>query len=338
MTATGASVPLVSGDSHVCAIIVARIGDTLLVTPALRALRAAAGRLTVLAHPQRVDVLRHLDFIDELGTITRHSAWLRARLLRGRYAAAFCWGREPALLDYCLRAAKHSVAFDYPEFAGIHSDALRRVAVPAESSLHAVRERALLTDAAGVRTTNERLAYVVTGDEQRGAREWLAQKLPPGAKPLIGLQLFSFPTKAHRDWPVGRFIELARLLCQSYPQAHVVVLGDDNARLRAGPLGAALPGRVTVAAGSLSLRESAALMQQLDVYVGVDTGPTHIAGALGIPMVALYHPRYPGRNLVPLENSRCTVIEPVEGEMDRIPVEWVSRAVCKRLDAGMGAA
>lgn len=337
MTATEAGVLRVGGEAHVCAIIVARIGDTLLVTPALRALRAAAGRLTVLVHPQRVDVLRHLDFIDELGTITKRSAWLRSRFSRGRYDTAFCWGREPALLNYCLRAAKRSVAFDYPAFVGIHSDALQRVAVPAESSLHAVRERALLTDAAGITTPNERLAYVVTGDEQRSAREWLAQKLPSGAKPLIGLQLFSFPTKAHRDWPLERFIELARLLCQNHPQAHVLVLGDDNARLRAGPLSAALPGRVTVAAGSLSLRQSAALMQQLDVYVGVDTGPTHIAGALDIPMVALYHPRYPGRNLMPLDNPRCTVIEAAEGGMGQVTVGQVWQAVRERLDAGAAA-
>lgn len=327
-------VPQVSGDSHVCAIIVARIGDTLLVTPALRALRAAAGRLTVLVHPQRVDVLRHLDFIDELGTISKRSAWLRARLSRRRYDLAFCWGREPALLNYCLRAGKRSIAFDYPEFAGIRAAALQRVMVPAESSLHAVRERALLTDAAGIKTTNERLAYAVTGDEQCRAREWLAQKLPAGAKPLVGLQLFSFPTKAHRDWPLERFVEIARLLCQRHPQAHVLVLGDDNARLRAGPLGAALPGRVTVAAGGLSLRESAALMQQLDLYVGVDTGPTHIAGALGIPMVALYHPRYPGCNLMPLDNPHCTVIEASQGGMEQVTVEQVWQAVRERLDAG----
>ncbi len=337
MSAERLGVPLIDASSHVCAVVVARIGDTLLVTPALRALRAAAGRLTVLVHPQRVDVLRHLDFIDELGTITKRSAWLRAWLSRGRYDAAFCWGREPALLNYCLRAGRRSVAFDYPEFAGIHSDALLRVAVPAESSLHAVRERALLVGAAGIATDDERLAYAVTDAERAWARDWLAQNLPAGARPFVGLQLFSFPTKAHRDWSVGRFIELARLLCQHYPGAHLIVLGDDHARQRSTPLLEALPGRVSVAAGSLSLRESAALIQQLDVYVGVDTGPTHIAGALGIPMVALYHPRYPGRNLMPLDNPRCTMIEAIEapdGGMDRVPVEQVWAAVRDRLDGG----
>ena len=325
---------LVDARSHVCAVIVARIGDTLLITPVLRALRAAAGRLTVLVHPQRADALRHLDFIDELGTITKHSARLRARLWRGQYDVVFCWGRESGLLHYCLRAGKQSVAFDYPEFGGIRSNALLRVAVPVESSLHAVRERALLVGAVGIATRDERLAYVVTDVERRLAREWLGENLPAGAKPVIGMQLFSFPTKAHRDWPLERFTDLALRLCQSYPHAHLVVLGDEQAKQRAEPLVAALPGRVTVAAGQLALRQSAAVMQQLDLYIGVDTGPTHIAGALGIPLVALYHPRYPGRNLMPLDHPRCTVIESAGGEMSEIPVEHVWEAVCHRLDGG----
>ena len=70
---------MIKPDANVLVIIVARIGDTLLVTPALRALKAAIphGRLTVLAHPKRLEVLQHLPFIDALEGITKTSA--RAR-------------------------------------------------------------------------------------------------------------------------------------------------------------------------------------------------------------------------------------------------------------------
>ena len=97
------------GGSKVLALAVARIGDTLLVTPALRALGDVAGQLTVLAHPQRKDVLRNSDFIDELGAVTKRSAWLRGRLAPGRFDAAFCWGREAALLRFALRSARRCV-------------------------------------------------------------------------------------------------------------------------------------------------------------------------------------------------------------------------------------
>jgi len=316
--------------SRVCAVVVARIGDTLLATPALRALRGAAGSLTVLVHPQREPVLRHLDFIDELGTITKHTAWLRGRLPHRPYEAAFCWGREPALLRYCLRAARHSFAFDYPEFSGLDSRALTRVAVPPESGLHAVRERLLPVELAGIPCLDLRLAYVVTEAERRQMQHWLSQTAPV-TRPLIGLQPFSFPTKAHRDWPLQHFAELARRMCAQYPQAHILLLGDEAARRRAADLQQAVSGRLTVAAGQFALRQSAALMQALDLYVGVDTGPTHIAGALGIPMIALYNPRYPGRNLMPLDNPRCMVMEAPTEDMSSLSVDQVWAAVSSQL-------
>ena len=108
-----------------------------------------------------------------------------------------------------------------------------------------------------------------------------------------------------------------------------LLLGDVQSLPSAQRFRDALPERSIMAVGTLALRASAALMAQLDLYVGVDTGPTHIAGALGIPMVALYHPAYPGRNLAPLQNPRCRVIEhprtgsdpSVDASMADIPAE-----------------
>jgi heptosyltransferase-3 len=298
-----------AADASVLAVIVARIGDTMLATPALRALRQASGRLTVLAHPRRREVLQHLDFIDELGSITKDSAWVRRLFHRRRYDAAICYGRDPELLDFCVRVAARVVVFDYSELRGVGGQTVLRVPVPEDSSMHAVRERLLLAEAAGARADDLRLAYSVTPQERLDAKAWIERNVTAKAGPLIGLQPLSFATKAHRDWPADRFVALACKIAQAYPRSHMLVLGDASARPLAPAFEAALPGRCTVAAGKFGLRQSAALMQQLDLYVGVDTGPTHIAGALRIPMVVLYHAAYAGRYLTPLDHPRCAVIE-----------------------------
>ncbi len=323
--------------SSVLAVVVARIGDTLLATPALRALRRHSGRLAVLAHPKRMEVLENLDFIDTLGGITKGGAAWRGRWPGHRHDVAVCYGRDAALLRYCMRVSRKTYAFDYPELRGIEDSTVRRVPVPAESSLHAVRERLLLAEAAGASADDLRLAYVVSKRERSAAQAWLEGEISGyvvGAQRLIGLQPLSFPTKAHRDWPKSNFIELARRLASSDPHSRIVLLGDGAAAALAPEFEQALPGRCVVAAGRLSLRQSAAVMSLLSLYVGVDTGPTHIAGALGIPMVALYHPAYPGRNLQPLENPNCIAIEhpatsegsPMEAHMSGIGVDVVWNA------------
>ena len=54
-------------------------------------------------------------------------------------------------------------------------------------------------------------------------------------------------------------------------------------------------GRASVAAGALSLTESAALMRRAAVYAGLDTGPMHMAAMIGTPVVALFGPTHPER-------------------------------------------
>jgi len=328
--------PPPSPDAALLVVIVARIGDTLLVTPMLRALKEACprGHLTVLAHPKRLVVLEHLPFVDRLGSIEPRGARLRGWLARRRYDLAFVFGRDRPLVDYALRVSARAVAFAHPGMLG-DPQRLRSVPPP-ETSIHAVSERLMLAEAAGVRAHSLRLAYVVTDTEKRDARGWLAARVPRGTRPLVGLQMVSYPTKAHRNWPAASFAELATRIAARYPGASFVVLGDRDSLPAAATLEQRLPGKVHIAAGELGLRQSAALIGELDLYIGVDTGPTHIAGALDIPMIGIYHHMYPGRNLAPLDRPRCRMLEqPATGELG---VDAVMAEAIPLLAAGGGAA
>ena len=202
--------------------------------------------------------------------------------------------------------------------------------------------RQVLLGPVGSAASDLRLAWQVSAAETAWAREWGRKQVPEGA-PLSGLQIASFPTKAQRDWPVSGFQELIGRIAATHAGARFVLLGDAAAAEKAAPLLAAYPQRLALAAGRLSLHRSAALMAELDLYVGVDTGPTHIAGALGIPMVALYHCAYPGRNLAPLQHPACVAIEhPLTGKsaattasMADIPAAAVWQAAMNLLARGV---
>jgi heptosyltransferase-3 len=82
---------------------------------------------------------------------------------------------------------------------------------------------------------------------------------------------------------------------------------DDVARV--APFRDALPDHTVVYAGKLSLRETAAVMSEIGLYIGVDTGPTHLYGALKKPMVAMYHPSLPSALYKPLEHPALYVVD-----------------------------
>ena len=316
----------------VLAIVVSRIGDTLLATPALRAIAAAwpDAKLTCLAHPKRAEVLRHLSFLHRVGAITKTRAPLLGRFSRQRYDLAFVYGSDLALVEYALRVARRSIAFDQAD-EGVNRRLYHAVKLPPHQQVHAVRYRLALLAPLEIAPQGLALAYRVTDAENRWARHRLRAQLSSRFRPLIGLQVASFPTKAYRDWPIEHFIELARRIRSRYPAAHFLIFGGKLERDRTLRLHEETRGHSTHFAGRLSLRQTAALMNQLDLYIGVDTGPTHIMGALHRPMVALYHGYSPSSLLAPLEHPCLYVVDhPQAGpdcspdaSMAAIPVEAV---------------
>ena len=311
-------------DSHpskVLVISVTRIGDTLLCTPALRAIAAAwpACKITFLGHPKRVEVIRHLPFLARVGAISKRRAfWLGRCCRKKRYDLAFVYGYDKPLIEYALRVAKQVVAFRQGD-EKINRRLYRAVEHPAFQSTHAVNIQLLLPQALGVEPAGLALAYRVTEEEQRWAAQQLQKSLPAGAGPLIGLQVASFPTKAYRDWPLEHFMELCQRTLAAYPKAHFLIFGGNEERARTEALKSHLGARASLYAGRLSLRQTAALMDRLDLYIGVDTGPTHIMGALHRPMVALYHGYSPSRVLSPLDHPCLYLVDHPRADQGATP-------------------
>lgn len=307
--ASEAGVVALPDDARILVVIVARIGDTLLATPILRALKTAlpACRLTVWAHPKRLEALQHLSLIDHLRGVTKGSAFLRGRMPGKRFDAALVLGHDAPLLAAACRLAKRVAAFRRRNQALPHGVDF---ALDEPEGIHAVDHRLSLLQPFGIPVDGRRLAWTVAPAETAWADTWLGQHLPTRRDgPLLGLQAASFPTKAYRDWPAEYFRDLVARFLPTHPTGHVVLFGDAASRERAALIAQDKP-HIAILAGHASLRQSAAVMARCTAYVGVDTGPSHIAGALGLPMVVLYHPLHPGRNLMPLEHpAPLAVIE-----------------------------
>lgn len=290
---------------HVLVINVSRIGDTLLATPAIRALAAAwpGATVDVLGHPNRIEVLQHLPFVRRVGAISKKSAPFRGWLGRiaKPYDLALVYGHDEALVAYALRVAKRVAAFRQAD-AELNARLAVLVEPAAFQSDHAVPLLLRLPAALGVPRAGLRLSYAVTDGEQAWAAATLARDVPASAGPVIGLQVASFPTKAYRDWPIDSFMELCERIRGQWPQAHFLIFGGAEERQRTEALRARLGAAATLYAGRLSLRQSGALMSRIDLYIGVDTGPTHLMSAFDIPLVALYHGFSRSELIAPLEH------------------------------------
>ncbi|WP_319241440.1 glycosyltransferase family 9 protein [uncultured Propionivibrio sp.] len=321
-------------------INVSRIGDTLLVSPAVRAVATAFpdAEITLLGHPKRSEIFRHLPFVHHTGSINKQRAPWMGWFDRNKYDMAFVCGYDTPLLKYALRVSKKVVAFRQ-DSNDINAKLFKVVEPPAFQAEHAVDIQLRLPAAVGIPPAGRALAYQVTEAESRWARAELARTTPPPSSPLIGLQVASFPTKAYRDWPVDHFMALTDKIRSGWPDAHFLIFGGTEETVRTNQLQQHLGNASTLYAGRLTLRQTASLMNEIDLYIGVDTGPTHIMSALHRPMIALYHGYSPSRCLAPLEHPCAYIVDhpladrdcSTEAPMSDITVDRVWQAVTRAL-------
>jgi heptosyltransferase-1 len=108
---------------------------------------------------------------------------------------------------------------------------------------------------------------------------------PAWVPPRPYVVLLHAASHARKRWADERWIALARVLAET---GYVTIFpgGTDEERRQAARLAAAVPD--AVAAPATSIAEAAALLAHASHVVGVDTGLTHLAVALGRPTVGIY--------------------------------------------------
>lgn len=108
---------------------------------------------------------------------------------------------------------------------------------------------------------------------------------PPWAPAGRYVVLLHAASRAAKRWPEERWVALARMLSEDGCRA-IFPGGTDIERAAAARLAAAVPG--AMAAPATTLADAAALLAHAARVVGVDTGLTHLAVALGRPTVGIY--------------------------------------------------
>ncbi len=157
----------------------------------------------------------------------------------------------------------------------------------------------------------------LTDAEIEAGCAWMAANGLAPDRPVVALHLRS--AKAAKDWPLESMRELARQLLRH----GVRVVGLER------ELRLAVPGAVEAVGWPLA--SVAALLAGCDLLVGPDSGPMHLAAAVGTPCVALFGPTDPR---VILKHYGRTHLWLWADDLSRLPVDQVLARVLDRLWPG----
>lgn len=132
-------------------------------------------------------------------------------------------------------------------------------------------------------------------DYELSEADYAMTPLPPKESTWVVLQMRS--NGAGRNWPTTSVVRLAEMLAKR-PDTLVILTGKwDDLQEWSPPVyrwGAMLPappeGIVNLCGRFWSMRQMAVLLSKCDLFIGPDSGPLHIAGALGTQAIGIYGP------------------------------------------------
>lgn len=280
------------------------IGDVLMTTPALRAVRAGAPdrRITLLGSPSGVSVAPLVPEIDD--QLTYAAPWMKAsaaridsfvehrtiEILRERHfdaaiiftvytqsplpAALLCYlANIPLRLAHCRENPYHLLTDWIPE------------SEPETAVRHEVKRQLDLVKTVGYVTSDKRLSLRVP----RAAHQRAVERLECIGLNRIRAWAIIHPgaTAPSRRYPSEHFAVVGRTLVKNH-DIQLLFTGDAYERALVDEIRREMHADSWSLAGQLELEELAALLALAPVMISNNTGPAHIAAAVGTPVVALY--------------------------------------------------
>jgi ADP-heptose:LPS heptosyltransferase len=283
--------------SRILVGLISPIGDTLLATPALAALRRAfpEAEIAALVAPSNAGILSGNPDVDRLIYAPIQGAEPEWR----RYLAAFLALRREhfELIVNFSGASGLTTRFAHPLtpwmfldlprwwfLAGGDATLRKRRAVD-----HYIRTLTPLVTAPSADPEARVPRIHITAQERAQARELLRVEGIAAASPLIAMHLGGDGFNGRKRWAPERFATVANALVERH-DAQVIFLGGEEDIERSTEAAALVDRNAHVLAGRCSLKVTAALIERATLYIGNDSAPLHIAGAVGTPAVAIFGP------------------------------------------------
>jgi heptosyltransferase I len=333
---------------NVALVKLSSIGDVVHALPVAAALHAALpqARLTWIVERREAAVLLGHPALHEIVPVDTRT-WRRART---PLAVAETTGALVALGRH-LRAARFDVAIDLQGLVksgaitaatgaplrigftaahcreGLNVLFTNQRVAPPPAARHVVDRYLALVEPLGARARAVEFALPTDAAAETRVDELL---MGAGLKPRDRLVVLN-PGAGRPDkrWPIERFRTLARRLADEAGALVLVIWGPNELAAARAIVGIETPGRATLAPPT-NLDELLAVLRRASVMVAADTGPLHLAAALGTRCVGLYGPTAAERN-GPYGSGHRALQSP-DRTMASLGVDPVFHAVVELLD------
>jgi 3-deoxy-D-manno-octulosonic-acid transferase/heptosyltransferase-1 len=318
------------------------IGDVIHTMPALNAIRShfPDAHITWLVEEDAASLVEGHEALNRV-LVSKRKRWMRG--LRSssffsttseiyRFIKALRDTDYDMILDFqallksgvliALARGKRKIGFGKGLEHMEHSYIFLSERIPAvDMEIHALSRGMMFIDALGIPSNMVEYKLPVSRHDYEKVDGLMRTYGLLGAKPLIAINpVAKWETKL---WANKKFSQLADILIDRY-DAKIVFTGGPDDRPTIKDIMAVMKGHAVNLAGHTTLKMLAALYEKMVFVVSTDTGPMHMAAAVGTPVVALFGPTAPWRT-----GPFGSIHQIVRAELDCAPC---FKRECKTID------
>jgi ADP-heptose:LPS heptosyltransferase len=291
------------------------LGDLLLSVPTLRAIRAGfpAAEITLIGLPWSAEFARRFQrYVDRWREFPGYPGLLEVDVdpaaLRVFLEAERRYGYDLVIALHGSGQVSNRFALELEgqRTAGFYVDSPPSddfLGTPYPALLHEIQRSLTLARRLGLAADDARLEFPELPEDE----EHLGAALPPERltkAPIIGLHPGARPPS--RRWPPERFAAVGEALARRF-NATIVITGGPGEASIAGSVVEQLSCPAINLAERTPLGGLAAFLRRADLFISNDTGPAHLAIALGRPSIAIFGPA-DRRRWAPLDQSTHRIV------------------------------
>lgn len=268
------------------------IGDTLLSTPAIRAIRERYPDTKIIAHfnKSNMEMFENNPHID--GIIPYYGGYEKIFKIVREFRkhkfdlALILHGNEPQATPMCYLSGARYI-FKLPNTTKYNFLLANKSPVLAWKDFgHCIEQGLKVAELADAHTYNKKMELVIERRDEDAVDLFLKREGISSNNLLIGFQVSA--SNINTMWFPDRFAELGRKIISEYPDLKIIITGSPSERDYCEDIGRSIGAGVVVSAGKLPLKQIPALIKRFKLLVTGDTGIMHVAIANGTTVVALY--------------------------------------------------
>ncbi|MBN1622157.1 MAG: glycosyltransferase family 9 protein, partial [Endomicrobiales bacterium] len=293
-----------SNPKNILILNIAGMGDAILSTPTLRAIRNrfSNSKISVLILPRTVEIYSGLPFFDRMLVLKNYSYMgknsiktllnvikllisLRKEnfdlMINIQPVRTFLGSIKMSLLFYLVNA-KYKVGRNTFGMGFFYD-----LRVPEDKTKHEIDVDLQIASSLGADTSNRMPEISISNEDEKTALAFFNDNDIKPNEFTVALNPGAF--RPSRRWPAKRWAELGDILINNY-RAKVILTGEKKENNLMQTILSSMKNRPVINLGNFNLKQLAALLKNVNLVITNDTGPLHLAVTMNTCVIALFGP------------------------------------------------